>query len=200
MYSPQPVKPASRRVPGTVRSMLPEWRSSIDSRVLRIFNNKSLKRHLRDQGKVNFALVWALIVKAMSDDRQNAMFTKPSLQQMDIHQSLIDGLPGQALLISSAMAFDSMQEALPFFEVSAKTARARLTELLPSAQGEVALRIGRVLTMAADLFGSLDMAREYLRTPNFALGGALPRDLLKTAEGEQIVIAELRTQAAGGPV
>lgn len=200
MYSPQPVKPASRRVPGNVRSMLPEWRSSIDSRVLRIFNNKSLKRHLRDQGKVNFALVWALIVKAMSDDRQNAVFTKPSLQQMDIHQSLIDGLPGQALLISSAMAFDSMQEALPFFEVSAKTARARLTELLPSAQGEVALRIGRVLTMAADLFGSLDMAREYLRTPNFALGGALPRDLLKTAEGEQIVIAELRTQAAGGPV
>jgi putative toxin-antitoxin system antitoxin component (TIGR02293 family) len=200
MYSPQPVKPASRRVSGNVRSMLPEWRSSIDSRVLRIFNNKSLKRHLRDQGKVNFALVWALIVKAMSDDRQNAVFTKPSLQQMDIHQSLIDGLPGQALLISSAMAFDSMQEALPFFEVSAKTARARLTELLPSAQGEVALRIGRVLTMAADLFGSPDMAREYLRTPNFALGGALPRDLLKTAEGEQIVIAELRTQAAGGPV
>jgi len=200
MYSPQPVKPASRRVSGNVRSMLPEWRSSIDSRVLRIFNNKSLKRHLRDQGKVNFALVWALIVKAMSDDRQNAVFTKPSLQQMDIHQSLIDGLPGQALLISSAMAFDSMQEALPFFEVSAKTARARLTELLPSAQGEVALRIGRVLTMAADLFGSFDMAREYLRTPNFALGGALPRDLLKTAEGEQIVIAELRTQAAGGPV
>lgn len=200
MYSPQPVKPASRRVSGNVRSMLPEWRSSIDSRVLRIFNNKSLKRHLRDQGKVNFALVWALIVKAMSDDRQNAVFTKPSLQQMDIHQSLIDGLPGEALLISSAMAFDSMQEALPFFEVSAKTARARLTELLPSAQGEVALRIGRVLTMAADLFGSFDMAREYLRTPNFALGGALPRDLLKTAEGEQIVIAELRTQAAGGPV
>lgn len=200
MYSPQPVKPASRRVPGNVRSMLPEWRSSIDSRVLRIFNNKSLKRHLRDQGKVNFALVWALIVKAISDDRQHAGFTKPSLQQMDIHQSLIDGLPGEALLISSAMAFDSMQEALPFFEVSAKTARARLTELLPSAQGEVALRIGRVLTMAADLFGSLDMAREYLRTPNFALGGALPRDLLKTAEGEQIVIAELRTQAAGGPV
>jgi len=200
MYSPQPVKPASRRVPRNVRSMLPEWRSSIDSRVLRIFNNKSLKRHLRDQGKVNFALVWALIVKAMSDDRQHAVFTKPSLQQMDIHQSLIAGLPGEALLISSAMAFDSMQEALPFFEVSAKTARARLTELLPSAQGEVALRIGRVLTMAADLFGSLDMAREYLRTPNFALGGALPRDLLKTAEGEQIVIAELRTQAAGGPV
>jgi putative toxin-antitoxin system antitoxin component (TIGR02293 family) len=200
MYSPHPLKPASRRSPGNIRVMLPEWRSNIDSRVLRIFNNKSLKRHLRDQGKVNFAVVWALIMKAMSEDREHAVFTRPPLQQLDIHQSLIDGLPGEALLISSAMAFDSMQEALPFFEVSAKTARARLTELLPSAQGEVALRIGRVLTMAADLFGSLDTARQYLRTPNFALGGAIPRDLLKTGEGEQIVIAELQTQAAGGPV
>jgi putative toxin-antitoxin system antitoxin component (TIGR02293 family) len=200
MYSSQPVKPPSRRASGNIRAMLPERRSSIDSRVLRIFNNKTLKRHLRDQGKVNFALIWTLIMKAMSDERQHAMLTNPPLQQLDIHQSLIDGLPGEALLISSAMAFDSMQEALPFFEVSAKTARARLTELLPSAQGEVALRIGRVLTMAADLFGSLDMAREYLRTPNFALGGAIPRDLLKTGEGEQIVIAELQTQAAGGPV
>ena len=96
------------------------------------------------------------------------------MQQLDIHQSLIHGLPGEALLISAAMAFDSMQEALPFFEVSAKTARARLTELLPSAEGEVALRIGRVLTMAADLFGSAEDARRYLRTPNFALGGAIP--------------------------
>jgi Protein of unknown function (DUF2384) len=40
----------------------------------------------------------------------------------------------------------------------------------------------------------------YLRTPNFALGGAVPRDLLKTAEGEQLVLAELQAQAAGGPV
>lgn len=200
MYSPQPLKPASRRISGNIRAMLAERRSSIDQRVLRIFNNKSLKRHFRDQGKVNFALVWVLITKAMSDDQPHAASTKHSMQQLDIHQSLIDGLPGEALLISAAMAFDSMQEALPFFKVSAKTARARLTELLPSAEGEVALRIGRVLTMAADLFGSAEDARRYLRTPNFALGGAIPRDLLKTGEGEQLVLAELQTQAAGGPV
>ena len=57
---------------------------------------------------------------------------------------------------------------------------------------------GRVLTMAAELFGSLDSARDYLRTPNFALGGAIPRDLLKTAEGEQVVVSELQGQAEGG--
>ena len=93
-----------------------------------------------------------------------------------------------------------MQEALPLFEVSAKTARGKMGDTLSSGQGEIALRIGRVLTMAWDAFGSLDVARQYLRAPNFALGGAIPRDLLKTGEGEQIVVAELHTQAAGGPV
>jgi hypothetical protein len=32
------------------------------------------------------------------------------------------------------------------------------------------------------------------------LGGAVPRDLLKTAEGEQVVVAELHAQAEGAPV
>jgi hypothetical protein len=44
------------------------------------------------------------------------------------------------------------------------------------------------------------MARNYLRAPNFALGGAAPRDLLKTAEGEQMVLSELQAQADSGPV
>jgi putative toxin-antitoxin system antitoxin component (TIGR02293 family) len=98
------------------------------------------------------------------------------------------------------MAFDSLHDALPFFDVSAKTARLRVGARLPVNQGELALRIGRVLTMAGDFFGSLDAARRYLRTPNFALGGAVPRDLLKTSEGEQLVLTELQTQQAGGPV
>jgi uncharacterized protein (DUF2384 family) len=54
--------------------------------------------------------------------------------------------------------------------------------------------------MAGEVFGSLDQARTYLRTPNFALGGAVPRGLLKTAEGEQLVLSELQAQAEGGPV
>jgi putative toxin-antitoxin system antitoxin component (TIGR02293 family) len=175
-------------------------RSLVDHRVLRLFNSKGLKRNLRDQGKVNFAVLWSLTVKALEEDRQTAVSAAASMQQLDIHQSIIEGLPGEALFISSAMAFDSMQEALPFFEVSAKTARGRVGEVLPASQGEMALRIGRVLTIAWDLFGSLEIARQYLRTPNFALGGAIPRDLLKTGEGEQVVLAELQTQAAGGPV
>ena len=177
-----------------------DWRSTIDQRILRLFKSKDIKRNLREQVKVNFSTVWILTTEFLLEERDKSPFHGVPLQQLDIHQSIIDGLPGEALFISSAMAFDSMQEALPFFEVSAKTARGRVGELLPASQGEIALRIGRVLSMAGDLFDSLEIARQYLRTPNFALGGAIPRDLLKTGEGEQIVVAELQTQAAGGPV
>ena len=199
MYNPQHLKSLkpraiSRQTASSFR------RSTVDHRVLRLFNSKGLKRNLRDQGKVNFATLWSLTVKALEEDRQTSVSPAAAMQQLDIHQSIIQGLPGEALFISSAMAFDSMQEALPFFEVSAKTARGRVGEVLPASQGEMALRIGRVLTIAWDLFGSLEIARQYLRTPNFALGGAIPRDLLKTGEGEQVVLAELQTQAAGGPV
>jgi putative toxin-antitoxin system antitoxin component (TIGR02293 family) len=198
MYSPQHIDPPDLSPPRRAGSS--PKRSVVDHRVLRLFNNKSLKRNLRGHVKVNFATLWSLTVKTLMEDRQASAPAETPMQQLDVHQSLIEGLPGEALFISSAMAFDSMQEALPFFEVSAKTARARVGEVLPASQGEMALRIGRVLTIAWDLFGSLDIARQYLRTPNFALGGAIPRNLLRTGEGEQVVLAELQTQAAGGPV
>ena len=199
MYNPQHLKSLKpRAIPRQTASSF--RRSTVDHRVLRLFNSKGLKRNLRAQAKVNFAVLWSLTVKALQEDRQTSVSAAATVQQLDIHQSIIEGLPGEALFISSAMAFDSMQEALPFFEVSAKTARGRVGDVLPASQGEMALRIGRVLTIAWDLFGSLEIARQYLRTPNFALGGAIPRDLLKTGEGEQVVLAELQTQAAGGPV
>ena len=199
MYNPQHLKSLKPRA--IARQTASSFRrSTVDHRVLRLFNSKGLKRNLREQAKVNFAVLWSLTVKALEEDRQTAVSAPATLQQLDIHQSIIAGLPGEALFISSAMAFDSMQEALPFFEVSAKTARGRVGDVLPASQGEMALRIGRVLTIAWDLFGSLEIARQYLRTRNFALGGAIPRDLLKTGEGEQVVLAELQTQAAGGPV
>jgi uncharacterized protein (DUF2384 family) len=175
-----------------------EFRTGIDQRVLRVFGSKTIKRALKEQGKVNLEILWDRTAKALTQEEGN--LETVVMAQVDIHRAIIDGLPGEALYISSAMGFDSMQEALPFFDVSAKTARLKIGELLGPNQGEIALRIGRALTMAGDVFGSLEAARTYLRTPNFALGGAIPRDLLKTAEGEQMVLSELQTQAGGGPV
>jgi putative toxin-antitoxin system antitoxin component (TIGR02293 family) len=197
MTTPAPGKSAAPASARSGRSFL-EFRAGIDQRVLSVFGSKGIQKTLRHGGKVNLATLWGQTIKVIAGLKQEAR--KPALEQWDIHRSIVAGLPGEALFISSAMAFDSMQEALPFFDVSAKTARLRIGDTLTANQGEIALRIGRVLTMAGDVLGSLDAGRAYLRTPNFALGGTLPRDLLKTAEGEQLVLSELQTQDAGGPV
>jgi hypothetical protein len=39
-----------------------------------------------------------------------------------------------------------------------------------------------------------------MHTPNYALGGHTPTELIKTSEGERIVLNELQTQAEGGPL
>jgi putative toxin-antitoxin system antitoxin component (TIGR02293 family) len=108
--------------------------------------------------------------------------------------------PGQSLFVASGLAFDTLAEALPFLHVTAKTAWQKLDANLSSSQSEQALRLGRVAVMAAQLMGSAEEGRRYLRTPNFALSGTTPLELLKTAEGEQLVLAELQAQADGGPV
>jgi len=176
----------------------PELRSASDRRVLELFASRALERTLRDQGKTNLEAVWQQASKELQ--APHSASRRPAPGALDVHRRIVSGLPGIALVIASAMAYDSMQEALPLFDLSPKTAKQRMWQTLAPNEGEIALRIGRVLTLAGEALGSLDAARQYLRTPNFALGGAAPRELLRTAEGEQIVLAEIQAQSEGGPV
>ena len=175
-----------------------DLRASFDAFVLALFLDAALRKAVKAQPKTNLESLWDETVRRFGHGHVPPAHR--TMEPLEIHDQLVKGLPGEALFVSSAMAFDSMAEALELFDVSAKTAKQRIGERLSSGESEIALRIGRVLAMAANVFGSLTAARNYLRTPNFALGGAVPRDLLKTAEGEQIVISELQTQAEGGPV
>ena len=175
-----------------------DLRTSFDAVVLALFLDSALRKAVKAQPKINLESLWSETLRKFQRSPPPAALR--TLGTLEIHQQLVRGLPGEALFVSSAMAFDSMSEALELFDVSSKTAKQRIGERLSPGESEIALRIGRVLTMAADVFGSFDAARNYLRTPNFALGGAVPRDLLKTAEGEQVAVSELQTQAEGGPV
>jgi putative toxin-antitoxin system antitoxin component (TIGR02293 family) len=174
-----------------------EWRTIYDSLVLWLYFDRSLRRIVKEQSKTNLESLWGQAVRKLERD---ITASRQQFDPLEIHLRIVEGLPGEALFVSSAMLFDSMPEALELFDISAKTAKQRIGERLSSGESEIALRIGRVLTMASDVFGSFSAARNYLRAPNFALGGIAPRELLKTAEGEQLVLSELKTQADGGPV
>ncbi|MDE2613479.1 MAG: DUF2384 domain-containing protein [Burkholderiales bacterium] len=60
-------------------------------------------------------------------------------------------------------------------------------------------RLAFVLREVEARLGSA-VAATYMRTPNFALGGLTPTELLETEQGTRQVLAEVCAQAEGGPL
>jgi len=170
-------------------------RSDVDARLLKLFDDPAIRRTLSGRQKLDLPDLAQRVSAELGAGRRPA-----PLDALSVHRRLVKGLPGVALFVAAALAFDSLTEALPFFDVSAKTARAKLESSLSPAEGDQALRLARAAALAGELLGSLDEGRRYLHTPNFALGGATPLELLKTGYGEPLVLGELQAQAAGGPV
>lgn len=109
--------------------------------------------------------------------------------------------PASALDVHpSAMFLNNLAEVEKHFGMSFKTIKARLDGSLDTATSEMAVRAARTTKTAAEVLGSYDAARAYMHPRNFALGGAAPVGLIKTADGERIVLNELQTQAEGGPL
>ena len=120
---------------------------------------------------------------------------------LEVHQRLVKGLPGISLGLAGSLAHETIEDLTDFFGMTAKTFRGRLKqEHLGLDESERVLRSARVTLAASELFGGFDQAREYLRTKNFALGGAKPIDLIQTAEGERLVLDELHAQAHSAPL
>lgn len=55
-----------------------------------------------------------------------------------------------------------------------------------------------VLIAATAAYGG--EAMHYLDTPNYALGGRSPRELLSRRDGQRIVLNEIQAHLGGGPI
>ena len=172
-------------------------RAAIDARVIALFDNVSLRSHVRKLDKVELSSVWRLTLQVLS--RKATSVAEP-LSPIEVHRRMLEGLAGETLLVSSAMFLSNLSDAEKFFGLSFKTIKARLGGSLDTAASERAMRAARATMTAADLLGSYDAARAYMHTRNFALGGATPAELVKTSDGERIVLNELHAQAEGGPL
>lgn len=172
-------------------------RAAIDARVIALFDNASLRSHVRKLDKVELASVWRLTLQVLS--RKTTSVAEP-LSPIEVHKRLLEGLAGETLLVSSAMFLSNLADAEKFFGLSFKTIKSRLGGSLDTAASERAMRAARATMTAAEVLGSYDAARAYMHTRNFALGGATPAELVKTSDGERIVLNELHAQSEGGPL
>jgi putative toxin-antitoxin system antitoxin component (TIGR02293 family) len=185
-----------RRAVGPPATRPPDW-GGVDARVLSLFADRDLLSRVRRLPKVELAAVRHLTARALEKRRGERL---PALAALDVHRRVSEGLAGEALLIAASMFLDSLADAEGFFELSFKTIKSKLGKSLDVAASERAMRAARVAMAAAEVLGSFDAARKYMHTRNFALGGATPAELLKTAEGERLVLGELHAHAEGGPI
>jgi putative toxin-antitoxin system antitoxin component (TIGR02293 family) len=171
--------------------------ASINAWLLAVLEDEELQQQVRQLKKVELATVWQLTRTFLL--LRHSRETAPP-DPLDVHRRLIAGLAGESLLVSSSMFLDTVSEAEGFFDLSFKTIKSRLGHSLDTAASERAMRGARATLTAAEVLGSFEAARTYMHTPNYALGGHTPAELIKTNEGERIVLNELQTQAEGGPL
>ena len=97
--------------------------------------------------------------------------------------------------------FESVKEFAPFknedwsrlLNVSSKTLLRYKTSKakLKSPISEKVIGLAEVTSAGLGAFGDLDKFRLWLNTPNFALGGSKPAELLENSYGKDLVLGEL---------
>lgn len=71
---------------------------------------------------------------------------------------------------------------------------------LGAPEAERVVRLARLVALAAEVFGSIEEARSWMREPNLALRGRAPIKLAETAPGASIVRELLEGSQRGYPL
>lgn len=173
-----------------------DW-SRLDPLTLGMLDDRRLAKRVVAQ-QDDLIAVRSIVESAIN--RRVAQDVDVEVNPLEVHRQIAAGLPGDALIVAGSLLLDNQKQAAGHFLVSFKTFKARIGQTLDPQASELAMRTARAVIAASQVLGSFEAARAYLRTRNFALGGAAPIDLLKTAEGERLVLNELHAQAEGAPL
>lgn len=97
--------------------------------------------------------------------------------------------------------FEQIQRITPFteqewaaiLELSTKTLNRYKMEnrYFKTLHSEKIMELAEVTREGLEIFGSIDVFRQWLHTSNYALGNKKPLDLLKDSYGKELVLSEL---------
>jgi putative toxin-antitoxin system antitoxin component (TIGR02293 family) len=103
---------------------------------------------------------------------------------------LTQGLPFEALRIMEEKGVVDDTELKEF--IAPRTlARRKKSKRLSPEESHLVARLARIYDYALEVFGSAEKVRKWFRTPNLALDGQHPLELLKTDYGARMVEAIL---------
>lgn len=106
----------------------------------------------------------------------------------DLHRLIAAGLPYAALEIVMQRFQLNRGEIALLLQIPARTiARRKQSRRLHHDESDRLMRLARIATQAAQVFGAEDKAATWLHRPNRTLGLATPLDLLSTDIGAKQV-------------
>ena len=99
------------------------------------------------------------------------------------------GLPAGSLVVLGEKLEMNQAALSSKLAIPQRTLTRRLSQhsRLTAAESDRAVRLARVYATAVEMIGDADKAAQWLRTPNRALGGAVPIDQLDTDLGAKEV-------------
>ena len=126
-------------------------------------------------------------------ERQSADWlrdTFPELQKntRDLIAAIREGLPADRVEKLKSSLEISTSHITDLLSIPSSTlARRRQAGRLDMDESERTYRIAHVFLRASEVFGSLDRARQWLKKPQFGLGGATPLEFADTEPGSREV-------------
>ena len=116
-------------------------------------------------------------------------------------QRIADGLPTSVLGELQTQLKLTNQELADLVFVSPRTLnRRRSEERMPPGESDRAYRLGRLFVRTAQVLGGEAEARDWMKTPNYALGDQAPLDMARTAPGAELVERVLGQITYGLPI
>lgn len=123
------------------------------------------------------------VIRALSGTATLPHAVNSEVEMLDV---LNAGLPVETLKVMKSQGIVDDNEMKMF--IPARTmARRKEKERLSPEESDLLARLARIDDFAVEVFGNHEKARKWLRTPNKAVKGHIPLDLLRTDYGARIV-------------
>ena len=144
----------------------------------------------------NHTMALELVTESMRELRNDYVHNS-----LEICQAIQHGFDGRTVELATEVLELSQGDVARIMDSTEKTVRTmKLRKTLDQTASDKVFRLVKAYVAAYILFEDADDAREWLKEPSEALGGAIPLDLLSSSEGEQLVHYEIAQMEYGHPV
>ena len=132
-------------------------------------------------------------VKPGSTSRRKVTYEELLSDKMLMIRAIRTGVPYSLFALIQDVSPFTEGDWAEFLDLSTKSLQRYRQQSKPfrPLQSEKIIEMAEVTKIGVEVFGEIEKFKLWLNTPNFALGGTTPMELLKDSYGKELVLAEL---------